>query len=122
MAKIKTRKLSRAYRHRRIREKVSGTKQRPRLSVFRSPNHIYAQLIDDAERVTIATSSSLESDVRKATQGKHKDEASKLVGALIAKRAVEQNVKSAVFDRGGYKYHGRIKTLAESARDGGLRF
>ena len=122
MAKADTRKASRGARHRRVRRRVNGTSQRPRLAVFRSPSHMYAQVIDDSRGVTLAASSSLESDVRAQRQDKPKTEAARLVGALIAKRAREKDVTTVVFDRGGHKYHGRVKALAEAARGGGLTF
>ena len=101
---------------------VGGTAERPRLAVFRSPKHIYAQLIDDTKGMTLAAASSLESDIRRQLDGKRKTDVSKLVGALIASRAVENKISTAVFDRGGHSYHGRIKALADAARAGGLGF
>ena len=103
-----------------IRRKVRGTADRPRLAVFRSNKEIYAQVIDDVNGVTLAGASSLIKDITSA--GGNKSEKSKLVGQEIAKRAKEKGVESVVFDRGGYKYHGRIKALAEAAREGGLNF
>jgi large subunit ribosomal protein L18 len=110
--------------HTRIREKMSGTAQRPRLNVYRSLNHIYTQLIDDQNGVTIAAASSMH------VKGKAEEskvyggnvEAAKLVGKLIAERAQEKGIKKIVFDRGGYLYHGRVKALAEAAREAGLDF
>ena len=112
----------RAARHRRVRRKVSGVAQRPRMAVFRSLNHIYVQLIDDLRGVTLATASSLDGEVREQRDGKHKSEVSELVGALIARRAVAKGITTVVFDRGGYKYHGRVKAVANAARKGGLVF
>ena len=106
-------------RHKRVRGKVSGTAARPRLNVFRSTNNIYAQLIDDVKGVTLASASSLDKDID--GYGGNKDAARK-VGALIAKRAAEKNITEVVFDRGGYIFHGRVKELAEGAREGGLKF
>ena len=122
MAREVTRKSRRLVRHKRVRRRVRGTPERPRLAVFRSLKNVYAQVIDDTEGVTIAAASSLEKDARQASDGKPKSEASKVVGALIAERARERGVSSVVFDRGGYAYHGRVKTLADAARQGGLVF
>lgn len=110
---------ARLIRHKRVRSKISGTAQRPRLNVFRSLNHIYAQLIDDEKGVTIAAASSVEKDF--GMPGGNKAAARK-VGQLIAKRAAEHGITEVVFDRGGYLYHGRVKELAEGAREGGLKF
>ena len=112
----------RIARHSRVRSNLSGTAERPRLAVFRSLNHIYAQVIDDVEGVTLAAAGSTESDVRTQSNDKRKADVSALVGTLVAQRASEKGVESVVFDRGGYKYHGRVKALAEAARKGGLSF
>ena len=104
----------------RIRKKIAGNNQKPRLSVFRSNNDIYAQLIDDDNSKTIAAASSKDKDV--AAQKGTKIEKSKLVGAAIARKAVELGINTAVFDRGGYLYHGRVKAVADGAREGGLQF
>ena len=112
----------RLQRHKRVRRKVSGTTQRPRLYVFRSSNNIYAQIIDDTNRVTLVAASSLEADVKGAVNHTGNKEAAKLVGQLVAKKAVEKGITEVVFDRGGYVYHGRVQTLAESAREAGLKF
>ena len=109
-------KKARAKRHKRVRAKISGTAQCPRLCVFRSTNNIYAQLIDDVAGVTLAQANSL-----KMENGGNK-EAAKAVGKLIAERAKEKNIVDVVFDRGGNIYHGRVKELAEGAREGGLNF
>lgn len=113
---------SRERRHRRIRKKVLGTSERPRLSVYRSLNHIYAQLIDDSRGNTIVAASTLDKEL--SVQKGHKGNASmaKKVGELVAKRALEKGLKKVVFDRGGYMYHGRVKALAEGAREAGLEF
>jgi large subunit ribosomal protein L18 len=103
-----------------IRQKLSGEATKPRLSVFRSNNDIYAQLIDDVKGETIASASSRDKDI--AAQKSNKSDKSKLVGAAIAKKAVDLGVKEVVFDRGGYLYHGRIKSLADGAREAGLKF
>ncbi len=103
-----------------IRQKLSGTAQKPRLAVFRSNTDIYVQLIDDASGVTIASASSKDKDIQAQTGTK--SDKSKLVGAAIARKAGDLNVKEIVFDRGGYLYHGRVKAVAEGAREGGLQF
>ncbi len=112
----------RLQRHKRVRRKVSGTAQRPRLCVFRSSNNIYAQIIDDTNRVTLVAASSLEADVKGAVNHTGNKEAAKKVGQLIAKRSIEKSIGKIVFDRGGYIFHGRVKELAEGAREGGLEF
>lgn len=112
-------KKARLNRHRRVRGKISGTAECPRLNVFRSTNNIYAQIIDDVKGVTLAAASSLDKDFN--GNGGNKDAARK-VGELIAKRAAEKGVSEVVFDRGGYIFHGRVKELAEGARQGGLKF
>ena len=110
---------ARLHRHTRVRGKISGTAARPRLNVFRSSNHIYAQLIDDVAGKTLASASSVEKDF--GAYGGNKD-AAKKVGNLIAERAAKAGITEVVFDRGGYVYHGRVKELAEGAREGGLNF
>ncbi|MGV2942211.1 MULTISPECIES: 50S ribosomal protein L18 [Mesobacillus] len=110
---------TRRKRHARVRAKLSGTEARPRLNVFRSNKHIYAQLIDDVNGVTLASASTLDKEVN--VEGNNL-EAAKQIGELIAKRAVEKGYKSVVFDRGGYLYHGRIQALADAARENGLEF
>jgi large subunit ribosomal protein L18 len=109
-------KEKRNIRHRRVRAKVSGTKEVPRLCVFKSNNHIYAQLIDDEKGYTLASAND------EKGEKKSKTERAKDVGQDIAKKAIELKIKKVVFDRGGYKYHGRVKSLAEGAREGGLKF
>jgi large subunit ribosomal protein L18 len=109
-------------RKRTIRKRVAGTAERPRLSVFRSNSHIYVQAIDDVGKVVLATASDLEKDVASAAQGKKKRERAKLVGKAIAQRLKAKNVIKVVFDRNGYIYHGRVKEVAEGAREGGLEF
>lgn len=113
------RKLERERRHRRVRRKVSGTAECPRLCVYRSNSNIYAQVIDDVKGVTVAQASTLDKAVKTKKSNK---EAAKEVGALVAKRAIEKNIKNVVYDRGGYIYHGIIKELAEAAREAGLEF
>ena len=110
---------ARIKRHLRVRNKISGTPERPRLNVFRSAKHIYAQLIDDVNGVTLVSASSLEKDFE--GNGGNK-EAAKKVGELIAKKAVEKGIENVVFDRSGYLYHGRVLELAEGARECGLKF
>ncbi len=110
---------ARLNRHRRVRGKISGTAECPRLNVFRSTNNIYAQIIDDVKGVTLAAASSLDKDFN--GNGGNKDAARK-IGELIAKRAAEKGISEVVFDRGGYIFHGRVKELAEGAREGGLKF
>jgi large subunit ribosomal protein L18 len=111
---------TRKKRHARVRAKLSGTAARPRLNVFRSNQHIYAQLIDDVNGVTIASASTMEKDF--GLESTSNLEAAQKVGELVAKRAVEKGFTSIVFDRGGYLYHGRIKALADTARENGLEF
>ena len=111
--------IARLKRHKRVRAKISGTAACPRLNVFRSSKNIYAQIINDEQGVTLAAASSVEKDFGE-TKG-NKDEARK-VGALIAERAKAKGIETVVFDRGGYIYHGRVKELAEGAREGGLKF
>ena len=110
----------RRKRHARVRTRLSGTEARPRLNVFRSNKHIYAQLIDDVNGVTLASASTLDKDIN-LDSSSNLDAAVK-IGELVAKRAVEKGVKTVVFDRGGYLYHGRVKALADAARENGLEF
>jgi large subunit ribosomal protein L18 len=111
--------VARLQRHRRVRGKISGTAECPRLNVFRSAKNIYAQIIDDVKGVTLAAASSLDKEFE--GNGGNKEAAEK-VGELIAKRAADKGIETVVFDRGGYIYHGRVKELAEGARKGGLKF
>ena len=106
----------------RIRKKISGTAERPRLTVFRSAKHIYVQAVDDLGAKTVAHVSTLSRDLRTAASDNTKSEAAKAVGAAIAKALMDKGVKQAVFDRNGYLYHGRVKALAEGAREAGLEF
>jgi len=112
----------RERRHNRVRMKVSGTQERPRLNVYRSLEHIYAQVIDDVAGHTIAAASTLDAEVKAAIDGKQKTEAARIVGQIIATRAKNAGIESVVFDRGGNLYHGRVKALADGAREGGLKF
>ncbi len=115
-------RLARQRRHIRVRAKVKGTTSTPRLCVFRSLNHIYAQVIDDSQGCTLVSASTLDSEIISAADGKKKADKSGLVGSLLAKRALDQGIKQVAFDRGGFKYHGRVKALAEAARKEGLKF
>ncbi|MBI4186221.1 MAG: 50S ribosomal protein L18 [Chloroflexi bacterium] len=121
MAKTEPR-VARLRRHRRVRGKVKGTAARPRLCVFRSLNCIYAQIIDDSQGHTLASASTLDAEIKADGSGKPKTAMSELVGSLIARRALAKGISQVVFDRGGYKYHGRVKALAEAARQAGLKF
>jgi large subunit ribosomal protein L18 len=112
----------REIRHRRVRRKVTGTTSRPRLCIFRSLNHIRAQLIDDSVGQTLVSMSTLDSQVRAKSDGLGKGKKAELVGTVLAETALDKGIKKVVFDRGGYKYHGRIKALAEAARKAGLEF
>lgn len=119
MAKIETR-VARLKRHRRVRGKVNGTMAKPRLCVFRSLNHIYAQVIDDTKGHTLVSASTLDPEIKGSLDGKAKTAQAELIGALIAQRARSLGIEQVAFDRGGYKYHGRVKAVAESARKAGL--
>ncbi|CDB24619.1 50S ribosomal protein L18 [Clostridium sp. CAG:557] len=119
MVKQADKNKARLKRHKRVRAKISGTALRPRLNVFRSTNNIYAQLIDDVAGVTLASASTLDKELNGYGGNK---EAAKKVGKLIAERAAQKNITEVVFDRGGYIFHGRVKELAEGAREGGLKF
>jgi large subunit ribosomal protein L18 len=118
--KVKT--TSRKRRQKRGRSKISGTPQRPRLSIYRSLDNIYAQVIDDIAGHTLASASTIEGDVAKQVDGKSKQDAARVVGQVVAERAKAAGVTQVVFDRGGYKYHGRVAALAEGARETGLEF
>ena len=120
MAGRKTIKQRASVRHVRLRKKIKGTAAKPRLAVYRSLNHVYAQLIDDDLGITIASASSVEGDVKKDISSQNKTEISRLVGTLVAKRAKNHGISNLVFDRGGNKYHGRVKALADAVRQGGL--
>jgi len=112
----------RIRKHERVRKKIAGTAERPRLNVYRSLNHIYAQIVDDTAGNTLAAASSLDAALKGTLKSGGNKEAAKAVGQLIARKALEKGVASVVFDRGGYLYHGRVKELAEGAREGGLEF
>ena len=115
-------RIARQRRHYRVRLKVKGTGSRPRLCVFRSLNHIYAQVIDDAQGHTLASASTLEPEIKNDINGKPKASQAELVGLLLAKRTLSQGINEVAFDRGGFKFHGRVKALADAARKGGLKF
>jgi large subunit ribosomal protein L18 len=114
--------VARRRRHQRVRGQLVGTSERPRLNVYRSLNHIYAQVIDDTRGVTLTSASSLDVELSKKGEKQTKTEQAKLVGQLVAERALQAGVGEVVFDRGGYKYHGRVKALAEASREAGLKF
>lgn len=122
MKRTKTPHAARIRRHERLRKKVGGTAEKPRLCVFRSLSHIYAQVIDDRAGKTIVSASSMDPDLKTKVKGKEKSEVATLVGGAIAERAKKEGIKQVVFDRGGYLFHGRVKALAEAARSGGLEF
>jgi large subunit ribosomal protein L18 len=124
MTKTNPSYVARKRRHSRVRKQLTGMTERPRLNVFRSLNHIYAQVIDDLTGVTLAAASSLDESIRdvKVADGKGKTERAVLVGKLVAERAQKAGITQVVFDRGGYKYHGRVKALAEASREAGLKF
>ena len=114
--------LVRKIRHRRVREKVVGTMARPRLCVFRSLKHTYAQVIDDVRGRTLVSASTLDTDVRGKTEGTANVKSAELLGSLLAQRALDRGINCVVFDRAGYQYHGRVRALAEAARQAGLQF
>ena len=115
-------RIARTRRHYRVRKRLSGTAERPRLNVFRSLRHIYAQIIDDEVGHTLVSASTSESEVREQIEGMTKTDQAHLVGKVLAERALEKGVTQVVFDRGGYRYHGRVKALAEGSREAGLEF
>lgn len=122
MLKKADRNAVRQQRHLRIRRQTVGRSARPRLSVFRSVKHTYAQIVDDAKGMTLVAASTLDPELRDALKGKKRTETGNLVGDLIAKRALAKGITQVVFDRGGYLYHGRVKALADAARKAGLQF
>jgi large subunit ribosomal protein L18 len=115
-------RIARKRRHRRVRKYVSGTAERPRLNVFRSLRHISAQIINDEIGHTVASASTSESEIKKQIEGLNKTAQAHVLGKVLAERALAKGVKQVVFDRGGYKYHGRVRALAEGSREGGLQF
>jgi large subunit ribosomal protein L18 len=118
----KSRSVARARRHSRVRKDLTGSVGRPRLNVFRSLSGIYAQVIDDQAGHTLASASTVDRDLREQVKGLKKSEQAKLIGKTVAERAKSKGVESVVFDRGGYRYSGRVKALADGAREGGLQF
>lgn len=122
MSKNNSRSTARVQRHKRVRKNLSGTSERPRLNVFRSLAEIYAQVIDDETGRTLVTASTVDHELRSKMDGKTKTEQAQMVGKTLADRAKKAGIKRVVFDRGGYKYIGRVKALADSAREGGLEF
>ena len=122
MVRKESRQEVRVKKHKRIRNRFSGTAERPRLAVFRSNNHMYAQIIDDTVGNTLVSASTLEKEVKAELEKTNNVEAAAYLGTIIAKRAIEKGIKEVVFDRGGYIYHGKVKALAEAAREAGLNF
>lgn len=122
MARIKSRSAARKRRHTRVRKQISGTIERPRLNVFRSVSEIYAQVIDDEAGQTLASASTIDHDLRADLEGKSKTEQARMIGEALAERAKLRGIEKVVFDRGGYRYSGRVKALADGARKGGLEF
>jgi large subunit ribosomal protein L18 len=122
MDRAKEKREARLRRHIRVRKKVKGTAKRPRLAVYRSLEHIYAQVIDDTVGHTLVSASTIDSEVRKLLTGKKKTEEAQIVGRVVAERAKRAGIHKVVFDRGGNKYHGRVKALADAAREAGLEF
>ena len=122
MGALHFKKEARLRRKQRVRKKVTGTSDRPRLCVFRSSRHIYAQIIDDSQGLTIVAASSMEKQIRDASESGDKKDVAAQIGKLIAGRAKEKGISKVVFDRGGFMYHGRIKALSDGAREGGLTF
>ena len=122
MVSKESRQKSREKKHLRIRNRFSGTAERPRLAVFRSNNHMYAQVIDDVAGKTLASASTLEKDIKSALKATDNVDAAAYIGDVVAKRAMEKGIKTVVFDRGGYIYHGKVAALAEAARKAGLEF
>ncbi len=122
MDKAKERRLARQRRHARVRQRVQGTSERPRLCVFRSLKHIYAQVIDDTQHRTLVAVSTLDAEVQAEANDEDKARQAAVVGKLLAERVLAAGIEQVVFDRGGYRYHGRVKSLADAAREGGLKF
>lgn len=122
MGKPNRARLARKGRHVRVRNKIVGTTERPRLNVYRSLKHIYAQVVDDSQGHTLVSASSVDPSLEKSLTGKDKKEQAAVVGEALAERALEAGITQVVFDRGGYQYHGRVKALADASREGGLEF
>ena len=122
MAKTNPKMVARERRHRRVRARVAGTAERPRLNVYRSSEHIYAQVIDDLQGKTLVSASTIDGELRKQVADKNKTEAARIVGKAVAERAKAAGITTVIFDRGGWRYQGRVKALADGAREGGLEF
>lgn len=122
MSSTNPKMLARIKRKARIRKKISGTPEQPRLSIFRSARHLYAQIVDDTAGKTLVTASSVEKDFKEQPRFENKIAAANFIGKLIAKRAVDKGIKQVVFDRNGFLYHGRVKALSDGAREAGLKF
>ncbi|MCT4612761.1 MAG: 50S ribosomal protein L18 [Clostridia bacterium] len=122
MIKRVPRSKNRMKKHMKVRNKITGTAERPRLSVFKSNAHIYAQIIDDVARTTIVAASTMEKEINAKLENTSNKEAAALVGEMVAKKAVEKGIEEVVFDRGGYVYHGKVEALANAARENGLKF
>jgi len=122
MVDVAKKRQARLRRHRRVRQVVTGSSERPRVSVFRSLSHIYAQVVDDVAGRTLVCASTLDGQIRGSCAGLSKTEAARVVGRVLAERALASGVTKVVFDRGGYRFHGRVQALAEGAREGGLAF
>ncbi|QQK07063.1 50S ribosomal protein L18 [Miniphocaeibacter halophilus] len=122
MLKQINKEANRKARHARVRKKLSGTPQKPRLNVYKSNANIYAQIIDDIAGTTLVSASTLDKDIKSGLSNSSNKEAAKMVGDVIGKRALEKGIEEVVFDRSGYKYHGKVKELAEAARNAGLKF
>ena len=122
MVSKESRQKIRAKKHMKIRNRFSGTAERPRLAVFRSNNHVYAQVIDDVAGKTLVSASTLEKDIKAELKNTDDIDAASKIGDVVAKRAIEKGIKAVVFDRGGYIYHGKVKALADAAREAGLEF
>ena len=122
MIRNQTRSKVRVNKHRSLRNRISGTTERPRLAVFRSNNHMYAQIIDDTAGITLVAASTMEKEVKESLEKTNNVDAAKKVGAVIGKRALEKGITMVVYDRGGYIYHGKVQALADAAREAGLTF
>ncbi len=122
MVRKESRSKVRLNKHRRLRNRISGTPERPRLAVFRSNNHMYAQIIDDTAGNTLVSASTLDKDIKGAVEKTNNVDAAAQVGTVIAKKALEKGITTVVFDRGGYIYHGKVQALADAAREAGLTF
>lgn len=122
MIKKQSRSEVRAKKHLKVRKRISGTPERPRLAVFRSNNHMYVQVIDDVAGNTLVSASTLQGEVKEGLEKTNNIDAAAKLGTVIAKRAIDKGIKTVVFDRGGYIYHGKVKALAEAAREAGLEF